>query len=105
MEGRDYEPADRLLERILAERRARWEAQEKRRGKYEEASSPDTSDTAGTARGLGVDDALSDFRVEGWRNQGNRRFQRWRVTSKTEVPYFRMAHVQLAANKLCPQLR
>jgi type I restriction enzyme S subunit len=25
-EGREYEPADRLLERILAERRARWEA-------------------------------------------------------------------------------
>ena len=25
-EGRDYEPADRLLERILADRRARWEA-------------------------------------------------------------------------------
>ncbi len=42
-EGRDYEPADRLLERILAERRARWEAQEKRRGKYEEPP-PDTSD-------------------------------------------------------------
>ena len=30
-EGRDYEPADRLLERILSERRARWESQEKRR--------------------------------------------------------------------------
>ena len=42
-EGRDYEPADQLLERILAERRARWEAQEKRRGKYEEPP-PDTSD-------------------------------------------------------------
>ena len=25
-EGRDYEPADKLLERILRERRARWEA-------------------------------------------------------------------------------
>ena len=35
-EGRDYEPADRLLERILSERRARWESQEKRRGKYKE---------------------------------------------------------------------
>ena len=43
-EGRDYEPADRLLERILAERRARWEAQEKRRGKYKEPVAPDTSD-------------------------------------------------------------
>ena len=43
-EGREYEPADRLLERILAERRARWEAQEKRRGKYVEPSPPDPSD-------------------------------------------------------------
>ncbi len=43
-EGRDYEPADVLLERILAERRARWESQEKRRGKYKEPSAPDASD-------------------------------------------------------------
>ena len=42
-EGRDYEPADQLLKRILAERRARWEAQKKRRGKYKEAVEPDTS--------------------------------------------------------------
>ena len=27
-EGRDYEPADRLLARILQERRARWEAEQ-----------------------------------------------------------------------------
>ena len=42
-DGRDYEPADRLLQRILAERRARWEAQEKRRGKYKEPVAPNTS--------------------------------------------------------------
>ena len=42
-EGRDYEPAGRLLERILAERRSRWESQEKRRGKYKEPAAPDTS--------------------------------------------------------------
>ena len=42
-EGRDYEPAGVLLERILAERRARWESQEKRRGKYKEPSAPHTS--------------------------------------------------------------
>ena len=40
-EGRDYEPADQLLERILAERRANWEAQGK--GKYKEPAPPDTS--------------------------------------------------------------
>ena len=43
-EGRDYEPADRLLERILSERRARWEAQENRRGKYKEPIALGTSD-------------------------------------------------------------
>ena len=43
-EGRYYEPADRLLERILSERRARWDSQEKRRGKYKEPVAPDTSD-------------------------------------------------------------
>ena len=42
-EGRDYEPADRLLERILAERRARWESQVKRRRRYEEPVELDTS--------------------------------------------------------------
>ena len=42
-EGRDYEPAGVLLERILVERRARWESQEKRRGEYKEPAPPDTS--------------------------------------------------------------
>ncbi len=42
-EGREYESADVLLERILVERRARWESQEKRRGKYKEPSAPDAS--------------------------------------------------------------
>ena len=42
-EGRDYEPADDLLRRILAERRARWESQQNRRGKYKEPAAPDTS--------------------------------------------------------------
>ncbi len=42
-EGREYEPAAALLERILAERRARWESQEKRRGKYREPSAPHAS--------------------------------------------------------------
>ena len=43
-EGRDYEPADRLLERILAERRAQWESQKNRRGKYKEPVAPDMSE-------------------------------------------------------------
>ena len=42
-EGREYEPAAVLLERILADRRARWESQEHRQGKYKEPSTPDAS--------------------------------------------------------------
>ena len=42
-ERRDYEPADRLLARILAERRARWQAQAKPGRKYKEPVAPDTS--------------------------------------------------------------
>ena len=41
--GRDYEPVDQLLERILAERRPRWESQAKKRGKYKEPAPPDVS--------------------------------------------------------------
>lgn len=43
-EGRDYEHAEQLLGRILAERRAQWKSQEKRRGKYKEPVAPDTTD-------------------------------------------------------------
>ena len=43
-EGRDYEHAEQLLERILAERRGRWESQEKKKGNYKEPAAPDTSD-------------------------------------------------------------
>ncbi len=57
-EGRDYEPADVLLQRILAERRAKWEADElakmiakgkppkddRWKAKYKEPQPPDTSD-------------------------------------------------------------
>lgn len=41
-EGRSYEPASVLLDRILAERRARWEASGKK-GNYEEPVAPDTA--------------------------------------------------------------
>ena len=63
-EGRDYEPADRLLERILAERLALWEAQEQRRGKYKEPVPQDTSDLAELPEGwvwLLFDQALTSL--------------------------------------------
>ena len=37
------EHAGQLLERILVERRARWDSQQKRRGRYKEPAAPDTS--------------------------------------------------------------
>ena len=52
-EGRDYEPADRLLERILTERRAHWESQEKRRGKYKEPIEPDVAGLPESPEGWG----------------------------------------------------
>jgi len=42
-EQREYEPAPVLLERILVERRRRWEASG-RKGKYEEAAQPDRTE-------------------------------------------------------------
>ncbi len=47
-EGREYEPADKLLERILKERRKRWEEEQRAKGKdpakmtYKEPEPPDT---------------------------------------------------------------
>jgi type I restriction enzyme S subunit len=49
-EGRDYEPASVLLERILAERRRRWH-EAGGRGEYEEPVAPDTSDLPGLPEG------------------------------------------------------
>lgn len=48
--GRDYEPAAVLLERILAERRAKWEAENPKR-KYKEPVAPGTVDLPELPRG------------------------------------------------------
>ena len=44
-EGRAYEPADQLLARILAERRARWEAEHPGK-RYVESAAPDTGSSS-----------------------------------------------------------
>jgi type I restriction enzyme S subunit len=49
-EGRDYEPASVLLERILAERRRRWQ-EAGGRGKYQEPVAPDTTHLRGLPEG------------------------------------------------------
>ena len=54
-EGRDYESAACLLERILAERRARWEALEKRRRQVRGARRAGHLQLRGVAGGVGVE--------------------------------------------------
>ena len=74
-EGRDYEPADVLLQRILAERRAKWEADElakmvakgkppkddRWKAKYKEPQPPDTSDLPETARRVVLGDSVDQL--------------------------------------------
>ena len=90
-EGRSYEPADRLLERILSERRDYQWAREKRRGRYKETSSPDTSALSELPKGW-VWATLSQISdLKGGATKG-RRFRAGE--SLTEVPYLRVANVQ-----------
>ena len=90
-EGRSYEPADRLLERILSERRDYQWAREKRRGRYKETSSPDTSALSELPKGWmwATLSQISD--LKGGATKG-RRFRAGE--SLTEVPYLRVANVQ-----------
>ena len=65
-EGRSYEPASDLLARILAERRARWEASNaKRAKKYTEPAPPDDSALPVVPKGwvwAAMDQMLSELR-------------------------------------------
>ena len=90
-EGRDYEPAGVLLERILAERRARWESQEKRRGKYKEPSAPDTSDLPALPEGWAWATLAQVSDVKGGVTKG--KLYRSGQTLR-EIPYLRVANVQ-----------
>ena len=87
-EGREYEPAAVLLERILAERRARWESQEKRRGKYREPSAPHASALPELPEGLvwASMEAISEVRL------GRQRSPK-RATGPNMRPYLRAANV------------
>ena len=90
-EGRDYEPASVLLKRILAERRVRWESQEKRRGKHKEPVAPDTSDLPELPEGWVWATLAQISDVKGGVTKG----KRYRAgESLTEVPYLRVANVQ-----------
>ena len=76
-ENRDYEPADRLLQRILAERRARWHSQPKRRRKYKDPARPDTSTLPDLPEGMGVGDLVPAF--------SEARYRRPRRTHETRI--------------------
>ena len=90
-EGRDYEPADRLLERILTERRARWKSQEKRGRKYKEPAAPDTSDLPELPEGWVWATLAQISDLKGGATKG----RRYRADELlTEVPYLRVANVQ-----------
>ena len=90
-EGRGYEPAGVLLERILAERRARWESQEKRRGKYKEPSAPDTSTLPQLPEGWAWATLSQLSELKGGVTKG----QRYKSEQMLrEVPYLRVANVQ-----------
>ena len=87
-EGREYEPTDVLLERILTERRVRWESQEKRRGKYREPSAPDTSALPQLPEGWAWAslESLSEVRL------GRQRSPK-RATGPNMRPYLRAANI------------
>lgn len=104
-EDRDYEPADVLLERLLAERRARWEAEElerlKAKGKaptddrwkrkYKNPAGPDSDKPVDLPSGwvLATIAQLAD--VQGGITKGQRRKNGVRYRT---VPYLRVANVQ-----------
>ena len=90
-EGRDYEPADQLLDRILAERRVQWASQPKRRGKYKEPVAPDTSALPELPEGW-VWASLSQIsELKGGVTKG----QRYKSgLSLRAVPYLTVANVQ-----------
>ncbi len=90
-EGRDYEPAGVLLERILAERRARWESQEKRRGKYKELSAPDTSALPELPEGWAWATLSQLTELKGGVTKGQRYKDGQTLRA---VPYLRVANVQ-----------
>ena len=65
-EGREYEPADVLLERILAERRARWESAGEAAGQVQGSFRPGHVRPPGTAGRVGVGYSGATLRNPGW---------------------------------------
>ena len=97
-EGREYEPAAVLLERVLAQRRARWESQEKRRGKYREPSASDSSALPQLPEGWAWATLSQISELKGGVTKG----QRYKDgQTLREIPYLRVANVQRGYFDLC----
>jgi type I restriction enzyme, S subunit len=104
-EGRDYEPADRLLARILEERRAQWEAEQLAKlraagkapkgdgwkAKYQEPDGPLVSDLPGLPDGWVWSSLRTIAELKGGLTMGQRRRPSDAVRA---VPYLRVANVQ-----------
>src|SRR5262249_28337839 len=104
-EGRDYEPADVLLRRILKERRARWEVDQltkmKAKGqqprddrwkaKYEEPKGAETSGLPELPEGWAWAHLRNIAELKGGITKGQKRGQGEVVRA---VPYLRVANVQ-----------
>lgn len=104
-EGRDYEPADVLLQRILRERHAKWEADQlanmRERGKrlkddkwkanYEEPDPPDAIDLTEIPEGWVLTTLRSIAEIKGGITKGQ---QRSSADVLRTVPYLRVANVQ-----------
>ncbi len=88
--GREYEPASVLLERILAERRRRWEASGKK-GMYAEPLAPDPTELPALPEGWcwTTVDAIAEVKGGITKNQ-----KRTSPEPMREVPYLRVANVQ-----------
>ncbi|MBM4367684.1 MAG: hypothetical protein FJ102_15840 [Deltaproteobacteria bacterium] len=86
-EGRDYEPASVLLDRILAERKAAWAASGAR-GKYQEPVKPDTAGLPGLPEGWGWArlDAVADVQLGQQRHPDH-------TSAETVFPYVRAANI------------
>ena len=90
-EGRDYEPADVLLARILKERREKWNG----KGKYKEPAAPDTSGLLDLPGGWGWTNVGSTGKVSGGLTKNPKRNKLFQ-----QMPYIRVANVYADKLKL-----
>ena len=101
-ESRDYEPADKLLKRILKERRAKWEADQLAKMKAAGKTPKDDQWKAKHKEPARIDECLATPLPEGWTwatieqlasVQGGIQKQPSRAPKKNAFPFLRVANV------------